>query len=97
MIKYKDIIDAQRYLVDHWGRAGEKVIETSFRVSHFNGSFDNFLKRCKPCGCNWNKMLLIGIKDLWPEVWEEIPEDMGDQGFGCICYTLLLCGVDTTS
>lgn len=97
MIKYKDIIDAQRYLVDNWGKAGERVIETSFRISHFNGSFDSFLQKCTPCGGNWGGMLLTGIKSLWPEVWEEIPDDMGIQAFGCLCYTLLLCGVDTTS
>ena len=94
MIKYDYIIEAQNYLVENWGEDGKKVIETCFRMDPFN---DEFLLNCTTCGGNWGGMLLTGIKALYPEVWEVIPNDMGINVWPCLLYTLLLLGVDTTN
>ena len=97
MIEYKYIIEAQNFLVEHWEEKGKQVIEACFRSTPYNDTFDNFLKECTVCGGNWCGMLLTGIRKLWPEVHANIPDDMGAFAWPCICYTLLLCGVDTTS
>ena len=97
MIKYDYIIEAQNYLVENWGEDGKKVIETCFRMAPFNDSFDSFLNHCTAYGGNWGGMLLTGIKKLYPEVWEVIPNDMGINVWPCLLYTLLLLGVDTTN
>ena len=97
MIKYEYIIDAQNTLVEHWGEDGKKVVEACFRTTPLNIPFSTFLKSCSACGGNWGGMLLTGIKKLCPEVYDAIPNDMGAFAWGCLCNTLLLCGVDTTS
>lgn len=97
MITYEYIIEAQNFLVENWGENGKKVIETCFRMAPFNDSFDSFLNHCTACGGNWGGMLLTGIKKLYPEVWEVIPNDMGINVWPCLLYTLLLLGVDTTN
>ena len=97
MIRYEHIIEAQNFIVENWEERGEAVIEACHRITPFNDTFDEFLKHCTACGGNWGGMLLTGIRKLWPEVYANIPDDMGINVWACICYTLLLCGVDTTS
>jgi hypothetical protein len=41
-------------------------------------------------------MFLTGIKRLYPNVYNAIPDDMGIFAFMCIGMTMLLCGVDTS-
>ena len=96
MITATMIKDAHETIHTCWGAAGDKVIEACARVTPFNGTFDEFLKHCVCCGGNWGGMLLTGIKELYPDVWEAIPNDMGPLAFSCLCNTLVLCGVDTT-
>ena len=96
MITYDYIIEAQTKLVEFWGEDGKRVIETCARVNPYNKPVTDFLKECTACGGNWGGMLLTGIKKLYPEVWDCIPEDMGIMVWPAICYTLLLCGIDTS-
>lgn len=56
-------------------------------------TMDEFLNHCTACGGNWGGMLLTGIRELWPAVWEAIPEHMGRHAFEGIILTLELCGV----
>lgn len=91
------IAEAKRELVDRWGDAGEAVIKAASTVIPYDGTLAEFVKwECVACGGNWGGMLLSGIKFVFPEVWDAIPDDMGCFAFSGICYTLLLCGVDTT-
>lgn len=53
-----------------------------------------FLKHCTPMGGNWGGMLLSGVKELWPEVWDAVPDNMGHNAFAGILCTLELCGVN---
>lgn len=97
MITYDDIIDAQETLVKYWGEAGKRVIAASVHERPFNNTFDKFLSLCDACGGNWGGMLLTGIKDLFPQVYEAIPDYMGNRAFVCLCDVLILCGVDTVN
>jgi len=95
MIKatYEDITEAQKSIVEAWGEAGEKVVEACLYTRPFNGEFKEFMSHCTCCGGNWGGMLLTGIKALFPEVWNAIPDDMGIYAWNALCNTLLLCGV----
>ena len=96
MIAYGYIIDAQNTLVENWGETGKAVIVACPHEKPFNDTFKNFLSHCTACGGNWGGMILTGIKELYPKVYDAIPDDMGLYAFKCICSTLLLLGVDTS-
>ena len=95
MIIYEDIIEAQKCLAENWGEAGEAVIVACLHENPFNDTFEHFLNHCTAYGGNWGGMILSGVKELYPKVWELIPESMGTFAFSCICNTLILLGVDT--
>lgn len=97
---YDELKEAMDFLVEHWGEDGKRVIEAVFNEAeddliNRSMSFKEFLQFCTACGGNWGGMLLSGLKRIHPTVWEAIPDNMGDYAWPCICYTLLLCGVDT--
>lgn len=96
LIKYDDIMEAQKTLVDCWEEDGKRVIEEIYHVAPFNDNVKAFLDHCTACGGNWGGMFLTGIKKLYPNVYNAIPDDMGVSAWGCICRVLLLCGVDTS-
>lgn len=37
-------------------------------------TFDEFLGGCFMQGGNWTKMLMTGIKNLFPDYWEQMPD-----------------------
>lgn len=96
MITAKGIKDARDFLTDQWGDNGIRLISECENIQKFNGKSRDFLDHCTACGGNWGAMLLSGIKDLWPSVWDIIPDEMGLFSFTCICNVLILCGVDTS-
>ena len=96
MITYDYIIDAQNTLVENWGEVGKAVIVACLHEKPFNDTFKNFLPHCMACGGNWGGMILSGIKELYPKVYDTISDDMGVHAFACICSTLLLLGIDTS-
>ena len=96
MITFKMIQDAQNQIVESWGEEGKKVIEKCAQVVPFNNGNSAFVEHCLACGGNWGGMLLSGIQELYPEVWDAIPDDLGVFAFGNICSVLTLCGVDIT-
>lgn len=96
MTNYDDIIEVQNCLVENWGEDGKAVIVACLHEDPFNDSFESFLSHCTACGGNWGGMILSGIKELYPKVWDLIPDNMGSHAFSCICNTLILLGVDTT-
>ena len=92
---YDEIKEAQDFLVEHWGEDGKRVIEAIFNIHTVPLTMKRFLDNCTACGGNWGGMLLSGIKVLYPDVWDAIPDNMGDYAWACICYTLLLLRVNT--
>lgn len=93
MVTFKEIKSAQDTVLDHWGEQGEEVIEICFVQKPFEGNFNDFLNHCTACGGNWGGMLLSGVKELYPDVWEAIPEEMGEFAFADICATLHLLNI----
>lgn len=96
MITYEMIIDAQTRLVQDWGKQGKRVIETCAKEKPFGNSSTEFLNYCTACGGNWAGMLLSGIKALYENVWNVIPDHMGKNAFANLCCVLNLLGVDTS-
>lgn len=95
MITYDDIIEVQNNIVERWGDTGKAVIVACLHEKPFNDTFSRFLDHCVACGGNWTAMIMSGIKELYPKVYDAIPEDFGMAGFSCVCNTLILLGVDT--
>lgn len=97
MIHSKYVIEAVDWLRKNWEADAEKIIEATANIIPYDGTLGEFVKyECVTMGGNWGGMLLSGIKTVFPEVWDAIPDDMGINPFAGIMYTLILCGVDTT-
>ena len=88
--------EAMEFIRKWWPEDAENVISACANEQPFNGTQDEFLNHCTACGGNWGGMLLTGIKELWPKVYEAIPNNMGTMAFGCLCDTLVLLGVRCT-
>ena len=86
------------YVVANWGDAGIKIVEliSTKYANNPHMELDEFLNHCIACGGNWGGMLLSGIKDLFPDVWELIPEDMGIFALSVICDRLRLLNIYST-
>ena len=91
---YTDIVYYMSLLAKEWGRNGEKVVAECFKADTKEMSCDEFLYHCSACGGNWGGMLLTGVKRLYPEVWNAIPDDMGHNAWSCIIATLKLLKID---
>ena len=89
-----DIETAHKVIIENWGYRGNIVLQEISSSVPFNGSFEDFLHHCTACGGNWGGMLLTGIRELWPNIWNAIPDNMGLRPFECIVSVLILCGVD---
>jgi len=87
------IKEAQEDLVENWGEA---VVMECRKFEPLNMNCSEFLKHCTACGGNWGGMLLTGVRELRPSVWDVIPDDMGWNAWVHICHTLILLGVDTS-
>lgn len=91
--KYYNLIDAINGLNEYWGEQGQKVIEACLN-NPIIMSTESFLNNyCTACGGNWGGMLLSGIQRLRPDVYDLIPDNMGDNGnivFICLCNVLYL-------
>ena len=90
---------AEERLVACWkfdGIAILKYIDTLLEIPHM--SYDDFLSRCTACGGNWSAMLLSGIKDRYPIIYNLIPAKMGTTGneaFFTLCELLNLLNIYT--
>ena len=96
VIKKEYIDEAKSFLKENWKESADAVIGACEKAESKYMSMSDFLSHCSACGGNWGGMFLTGIKRLFPAVYDAIPNDMGHAAFQCICYTLLLCNVDTT-
>lgn len=87
---YTEIVYYMSLLAKEWGIDGEKVVAECFKADTKEMNCDEFVKYCSACGGNWGGMLLTGVKRLYPEVWNAIPNEMGHNAWGCIIATLKL-------
>ena len=93
MITEKMIADAKAQISAYWN---DDVIRECEKHEPLNMRSKEFVSHCTSCGGDLGGMLLTGLKELRPTVWDIIPDYMGTQAWGCICATLILCGVDTS-
>lgn len=93
MISGKDYVNAIKVVKENWG---DDFLMKACLAEKTTMTFDQYLNSCTACGGNWGGMLLTGIKSMWPELWDAIPEDMGANAFITICHLLILLGVDTS-
>ena len=86
------------YVVANWGDAGIKIVEliSTKYANNPHMELDEFLNHCTACGGNWGGMVLTGIQELFPDVWELIPEHMGIFAFSVIGDVLNLLNVTNT-
>ena len=84
-------IEAIQLVKERWGT---EIITTACLTNKTIMTFKEFLTHCTACGGNWGGMLLTGIHELYPEVWDAIPNNMGWNPFSTICALLILLGVD---
>ena len=80
----------REYIRKVWAEDGIKVLEAIDKQNVKAITSDEFLSHCTACGGNWGGMLLTGIKELYPEVYEAIPDKMGKNAWVCICTILNL-------
>lgn len=84
---------SERDFIAHiWGNTVLTAIDNQTTVPI---TMDDFLKHCTACGGNWGGMLLTGLKELYPEVYNAIPDDMGHFAWRGICDTLTLLNVQS--
>ncbi len=86
------ILNAFDIVRERWGDAvAEEIIRAEIKPM----SFDTYLsKYCYACGGDWGKMLLSGVHELYPEVWDAIPEYMGVNCFSTITLLLVALGIE---
>ena len=83
-------LSARDCVAHFWGDSVVEVIDHQHIAPMTRREFMN---HCTACGGDWNSMLLSGIKELYPEVYDAIPDDMGYLAFRCICETLELLNI----
>lgn len=82
------------FLLEWWGHEDAAKVVTAIEKDNTDSMpLSEFLNHCKAMGGDWISMFLSGIHELYPEVWEAIPDRMGADAFNCICAVLELCGV----
>ena len=93
MILHSDFMEALDNVRNEWGDA---VVVHACMAQKTKMNFKDFLDLCTACGGNWGGMLLSGVRRLYPDVWDAIPDEMGVHAFTTICNLLILLGVDTS-
>jgi hypothetical protein len=88
-----DQLSGDEFLVATWKEDGIKVLEVIVAQHTTPMTTDEFLNHCTACGGDWGAMLLTGIKALYPEVYNAIPDNMGHFAWRCLCEVLELLQV----
>lgn len=83
-----------QFIVACWKESGIAVLEAIDHQHTTPMTTSDFLSNhCTACGGDWGAMLLTGIKSLYPEVYNAIPDDMGHFAWRCICGVVELLGI----
>ena len=76
-----------------WGVDGYAIVKYVDTIDAPAMTYDEFIRHCTACGGNWGGMLLTGIRELYPTIWEMIPDNMGIFAWTAICETLALLNI----
>lgn len=96
MLTIEDLEQAYERVKTEWGT---EILKEVYYADCKPMTTKEFLTHCTTCGGNWGGMLLTGIRELYPLVYDEIPDDMGydgNQAFFTIMALLQLLKVDTS-
>lgn len=85
----------EEFVIANWGLAGYTIVEVCKAIKPQRMSYEEFLSHCTACGGDWGAMLLSGIKELYPIIWELIPDNMGANAFAVICNVQRLLNIRT--
>jgi len=91
MITYEEAIEV---LGNAWGM---DFVKACIKRSAPYMRIDDFLSHCIACGGNWGGMFLTGVQELYPEIYDLVPDKLGKNGndaFVNICHLLTLLNVD---
>lgn len=83
----------REFILQHWGESGRAVLDAIDAETKVEMTMKEFLSHCCAMGGNWCGMLLTGIKELYPAVYDAIPDNMGRFAWFCLCNVLILLGV----
>lgn len=89
-IKELNALSSREFISTLWGNDILAVIDATETTPM---TYNDFLDHCIACGGNWTAMLLTGIKALYPEVYDAIPDNMGHLAWACLCETLALLNI----
>lgn len=84
-IKELNDLAPREYLSALWGDNATNVLTAIDAADKTPMDMKEFLNHCTACGGNWGGMLLTGIKALYPDVYDAIPDDMGTFAWNAIC------------
>lgn len=96
MITYDMIADAMHTLKVSWGETGKELAVKCLNEPKLGYNLKEFLNYYCPCEGIGPELLLNGIQALYPDIWEEIPKDMGCFAFSALYSMLILLGIDTS-
>lgn len=83
----------QERLHEIWNKSAKSVLETIDNQGVKPMTVDEFLSHCVFCGRNKNGTILSGIQNLYPEVYNAIPNHMGTNAFEALCIILQLLDI----
>lgn len=86
--------EASAFIIKEWEDRGKLIVDYIATLDITPKSLDSFWKHCIACGGDWSAMILTGIKELYPEIWDMIPDKMGKFAFSVLCEVLNLLGYE---
>lgn len=86
--------EATAFIIEQWKDRGKSIVDYITTLDTAPKTLDSFWKHCTACGGNWGGMILTGIKELYPELWKMIPDNMGVFAFSVLCEVLNLLGYE---
>lgn len=83
------------FLAQSWNaETADKIFALIKNAPRCEKSFLNFFREdCIACGGDWGQTLLTGIKRKWPDIYAQIPNDLGILGWSDLCIILEELGV----
>ena len=85
---------ARECLIDIWGDNATAVLAAIDTVDAVPMSSDEFLNHCTSRGGTQCALLLSGIEELYPAVWEAIPDNMGEYALHALSTVLELLQIE---
>ena len=96
MVDYQTMKNCIDRVVEQWGE--EIAVAAIVAPNKQAIGLREYLKTyCTMCGGNWGAWFLTGIKELFPQIYEMIPDTMGPDGntaFGTIFALITILGID---